>query len=154
MAAVHLIHGFLCCGKTTFAKELERRTGGVRISLDEWLIALTGDTVRLEQELVERLQAQMEELWPEFVTLGIDVILDFGFWRRQDRDQVRKKAEDIGAATRLYWIHCPDQVARERCRQRNAAQGGEYHVSDEGFDEMRSRFEPLDSEEEHELIES
>jgi hypothetical protein len=31
---------------------------------------------------------------------------------------------------------------------------GAYHISDEGFDEMRSRFEPLDPDEEHELIET
>lgn len=98
MATVHLVHGFLCCGKTTFAKAMERRTRDVRISLDEWLVALTGDPVRLEPELVERVHALTLQLWPEFVLRGIDVILDFGFWRRRHRDGVRRKAAGIGAA--------------------------------------------------------
>jgi predicted kinase len=154
MAAVHLIHGFVCCGKTTFAKELERRTGGVRISLDEWLMAVTGDPVHLDQELVERLHAQMLRLWPEIVDRGIDVILDFGFWRRRYRDEVRRKAADIGAASHLYWLRCPDDVARQRCLERNALREAAYHITDEAFDQMRSRFEPLDPDEEHELIET
>jgi predicted kinase len=154
MATVHLVHGFLCCGKTTFAKALERRTGGVRISLDKWLVALTGDPVRLEPELVERVHALTLQLWPEFVLRGIDVILDFGFWRRRHRDEVRRKAASVGAASHLYWVRCPDEVARERCRERNTVRVGAYHISDEGFAEMRSRFEPLDPDEEHELIET
>jgi predicted kinase len=154
MATVHLIHGFLCCGKTTFAKELESRTGGIRISLDEWMTELTGDPVHLDQPFVERIYAQMMRLWPQLAARGLDVILDFGFWRRRYRDEARAKAVAIGASVRLYRIWCSDDVARARCRERNKRLGASYHVSDEGFEEMRSRFEPLDPDEQHDVVET
>ena len=70
MATVHLIHGYLCSGKTTFAKELERHTSGVRSSLDEWMTALTGDPVHLDDELYERLYGLVMGLWPSITAAG------------------------------------------------------------------------------------
>lgn len=32
MSTVHLIHGFIACGKTTFGRKLEVETGGLRLS--------------------------------------------------------------------------------------------------------------------------
>ena len=41
-ATVYLICGFIGSGKTTFAKKLEKETGAIRITKDEWLISLFG----------------------------------------------------------------------------------------------------------------
>jgi predicted kinase len=35
---VYIICGFIGAGKTTFAKKLEKKTGAVRITKDEWSI--------------------------------------------------------------------------------------------------------------------
>ena len=35
---VYVLCGFIGAGKTTFARELEARTGAVRITKDEWLV--------------------------------------------------------------------------------------------------------------------
>lgn len=123
MATAHLIHGYLCCGKTTFAKELETRTGGIRFSLDEWMTTLTGDSVHLDDGHYERLYGLMMELWPKIVAGGLDVILDFGFWTRRRRDGARAAAAAVGASARLYLIQSPDDVARARCRERKPTVG-------------------------------
>jgi len=153
VATVHLIHGYLCSGKTTLAKELERRTGGVRFSLDEWMTAVTGDPIRLDDELYERLYGLVMGLWPSITEGGLDVILDFGFWTRRRRDEARAAATASGSSVRLYLVRCPDDIARARCRERNKNLGADYHISDEGYDALRSKFEPLGSDEEHELVE-
>jgi hypothetical protein len=153
VATVHLIHGYLCCGKTTFAKQLEKRTGGVRFSLDEWMTALTGDPVHLDDEFYERLYEMMMGLWPRIAAHGVDVILDFGFWSRRRRDEVRAAAAAIGSPARLYLVHSPKHLARARCRERNKDLGADYRISDEAFDALRSKFESLGSDEEHERVE-
>ena len=154
MGTVHLVHGYLCCGKTTFAKDLEEHCGGVRFSLDEWLIRLSGDVVHLDEELFERAYALITELWPRLVARGVDVVLDFGFWRRVRRDEARALAEGLGAVARLYWVRCPHEVARARCRERNLRLAGDYLIDDEAFDRLRERFEPLQPDENFELIET
>lgn len=39
MPTVHMIHGFVGVGKTTFAKKLQQEVNAVRFSPDEWMIA-------------------------------------------------------------------------------------------------------------------
>jgi predicted kinase len=153
MATAHLIHGYLCSGKTTFAKELEQRTGGVRFSLDEWMTALTDDAVHLDDALYERLYGITMGLWPRIVERGLDVILDFGFWTRRRRDEARAAAAAVGSPARLYLVQSPDDIARARCRERNRRPGADYRISDEAFDALRSKFQPLGPDEEHEEIE-
>jgi predicted kinase len=152
---VHLIHGYLCSGKTTFAKQLEQRSGGVRVSLDEWMIRLTGENVRHDDEIYERLYALMAEIWPRIVVAGVDVVLDYGFWKRARRDDARAAATQLGAPHRLYWVRCPDIVARARCRERADATGDvHYYIDDKAFDVLRTKYESLAPDEPYELIET
>lgn len=151
---VHLIHGYLCSGKTTFASELERRCAGIRLSLDEWMIRLTGEPVHLDDDLYERLYRLAAELWPRIAGRGIDVVLDFGFWRRARRDEARATAAEIGVPVRLYWVRCPDAEARRRCLERNRTPGADYYIDENGFEALRAKYEPLGSDEEYQVVET
>lgn len=151
VAAVHMLHGYLCSGKTTFARELEATTGGVRISLDDWMIELTGDDVHLDDELYERLFHMVTDFWPQLAARGLDVILDFGFWTRGRRDATRAAAASVGARVHLYSVSAPDEVAKARCRDRVA---GGYVLGERGFDALRSKFEPLEPDEDHVVVET
>jgi predicted kinase len=153
MATVHLIHGYLCSGKTRFAKELEKRTGAIRLSLDEWVIAVSGENEHLDDQIYERVLGLVTDLWPRIAERGVDVVLDFGFWRRAERDAARAQAARVGAAAKLYLVHCPDDVARERCRRRNERlQQGQYRIDDNAFEMLRSKFEPLDPDEPYQVL--
>jgi predicted kinase len=152
VATVHLIHGYLCSGKTTFARQLEERLGGVRYSLDEWVTALTHDPVHLDDELYERLYALAMDLWPRIADLGDDVILDFGFWSRRRRDEALYQVTASGHRPRLYSVVCPDEVARSRCRERNAQASSDYRISETAYDELRGKFEPLGTDEPADIV--
>lgn len=144
MSTVHLIHGFIACGKTTFAKKLEVVTGGLHLSLDDWTIGLTGDAVHLERPFLDRLWRLLAELWPQILASGTqDVILDFGFWSRAHRDDARTRAFAIGAEAILYDVTCPDDVGRERSRQRNDEASRGYVIDADAYDSLRASFEPL-----------
>lgn len=82
MPTIHLIHGYLGSGKTTFARRLEAETGGLRISIDDWTSTLSNDPVHRDRELFERVWRLMAHLWPSIAQSGTqDVILDFGSGR-------------------------------------------------------------------------
>ena len=152
-ATVHLIHGYVCSGKTQFAKELQERTGAIRLSIDEWLTAISGDNRDLDDEFFERVQRLLMDLGARIAERGTDVILDFGFWRREYRDDVRARAAQVGAVSKLYWVCCPEEVARERCWRRNERiEQGDYFFDENAFDMLRSKFKPLDPDEPHEAI--
>ena len=106
--------GFLGTGKTTFARELERSTGGVRISIDEWTIGLSGDDFTLDSELFSRTWNLLTGLWPRIARAGADVISDFGFWRRELRD-----GQHVGSTRgwrwgHPWWVHVRCSLLRKR----------------------------------------
>jgi predicted kinase len=88
----------------------------------------------------------LNDIWPQLAKAGLDVVLDCGFWQRTHRDEVRQRADSIGAATCLYWLRCPDEIALARCLQRNGAPGA-FLFSAEGFHWLKTRFEPPDPSE-------
>jgi predicted kinase/predicted N-acetyltransferase YhbS len=149
---VHAIFGYLGSGKTTLARQLEYRTGGVRLSIDEWTIGLSGDDVNLDPDIFSRTWGLLGELWPRVIRSGVDVILDFGFWARAGRDEARGMAASLGAEFRLYSVTCNDETARARCIRRNDIES--YSIDDSTFDLLRAKFEPLGGDEVSIVIES
>jgi predicted kinase len=148
MATAHLLHGYLGSGKTTLARRLERENNAVRFTPDEWMARLFGEDPPAEifQEKVSTVLQLLEPLWIRCLALGVDVVLDYGFWRRSERDHTRQVAEGLGAKAVLYHLRCDDQEARSRVERRNGAGAGLY-IAPATFEVLRDRFEPLDADE-------
>jgi predicted kinase len=145
MPTAHLIHGYLGAGKTTFARQLERDIPAIRFSHDEWMVRLYGNDPPIEHfaDFYRRICEQVEEIWPRCLELGIDVVLDFGFWSRQERNETRAKISTIGAQTRLYRLACLDDEAWQRIEKRNANLQGSLTIDRNAFEGFKERFEPL-----------
>jgi predicted kinase len=150
MATAHLIHGYLGAGKTTFSQRLERETSAVRFTHDEWMRRLYGDDPPEQQfaEWADRVSSLMEELWRRCLQVGVDVILDFGFWSRAERDRIRSAVIELGAEFRLYRLASPDSsVAWERIQSRNAASDRSLYIAANTFSVLKARFQPLGDDE-------
>lgn len=118
---VYLICGFIGAGKTTFAKKLEERTGAVRITKDEWLIRLIGNdpTVDGFADLDRKVCDLSRDVAFRLAEKGVTVILDEGFWAKEQRDEMRRRAEDVGARAVVYLLDTPIETVRERVARRN-----------------------------------
>lgn len=150
MATAHLIHGYLGAGKTTFSQRLERDLPAVRFSHDEWMSSLFGDDPPAARfaMLHGRVLALMAAVWMRCLVLGVDVVLDTGFWTRAERDQVRDQVAGAGADYRLYELTCPEARAWARIEARNRDLGGSLLITRNTFEVLRARFEPLADDEE------
>lgn len=162
MATLHLIHGFCGSGKTTFAKKLEKKLDAIRLNVirfthDEWMVAFFGinppkDHFKKYSENIESLIFKFTE---QLLRLGIDVILDYGFWSRSSRDAVRKFAVKVKVDFKLYKLECPLEVMRKRIAKRTERMPpGELLITDKTFKTLRSRFEPLEKDEKHVVVSS
>lgn len=150
MPTAHLIHGFLGVGKTTLARRLAETVPAIRFSHDEWMARLYGNDPPVEHfpEFYRRVSEQLEQIWPRCLELGVDVVLDFGFWTRRERDAFRAKVAAVGALARLYQVTCYEEEAWRRIEERNADLQGSLYIARNTFEILRRRFEPLGSDEE------
>jgi predicted kinase len=149
MPTAHLIHGYIGAGKTTFARRLEQELPAVRFSHDEWMTRLYGDDPPVDQfpDFHERVSKLIDAYWTRCVDLGLDVVLDLGFWSRHQRDETRAAAVALGASARLYRLECPDEEAWQRVATRNLNLEGNLRIVRNTFDILKSRFEPLGDDE-------
>lgn len=124
MATLHLICGLPCAGKTTFARQLEREQPALRFTPDEWHIRLFGMDFAEDEPLHDARHNLIETLQWELairaLALGVNVILDFGFWAQSERENFRTQAAKLGASSQLHYLAVPEHILLERLNSRNA----------------------------------
>ena len=152
MATVHLLCGQPGSGKTTFARELEEMHKAVRYTYDEWMIQLYGRSPEQFEALFNRVSSLIWRIATRNLALGTDVILDKGFWRKRDRENVRQAAAAIGAESKLYFLDAPIDVLRKRILTRSKSDEDALWINVQAFTEFINRFEPPNDDEDFILI--
>lgn len=149
---VYLICGFIGAGKTTFAKMLEKKTGAVRITKDEWSIRLIGNDPTIDgyAEWDHKICALSRDFAFSLAEKGIDVIIDEGFWEKELRDEMKRKVEALKATVITYYVDTPVEVMRERVLEKNSTLTKDsFKISLEMLDGYLKYWEPPSEDEEH-----
>ena len=122
MPNLHLMIGLPCSGKTTLARRIAAETGAFLFSTDAWHLRLYGDDLGQDGHMVNhrKIEALLWEVAAHALSAGCDVILDFGFWTREQRDLYRRRAEALGAVCVPHYLNVPMEELRRRIRERNA----------------------------------
>lgn len=142
---LHLTVGLPCSGKTTLAKQLEQKYSALRLTPDEWHVRLYGqDAVEQEHdarhELIEAIQWDVAT---RALTLGLDVILDFGCWVRVQRDEYRLRAEQLGTEFKIHYLATPQKMLLSRLAARNAnLPSGTFYIPETKLEGWFKIFEP------------
>lgn len=150
MAKIHLMHGYIAAGKTTLAKKLEHELNAVRFTTDEWMVKLYGCTPAPEkyQEYESRIKEIIWELTAELIRKDINVILDFGFWRADERKQAIKRAKELNTSALFYVLEPDLNQLQIRNKQRNVTQSdNQLIINDEAFSSLQEYFEPITKDE-------
>ncbi|MCP3028555.1 ATP-binding protein [Halobacillus sp. A5] len=151
MATLHLMVGLPCSGKTTLARKLETKHSALRLTPDDWHAGLghhygynmTESDESLHNVRHDAVESLMWKVAARVLVLGVDVILDFGLWSRKEREELRCRAEELGADIKIHFMDVPEKVLFERLRNRNAHKPDESFVIPEAkLKEWIQTFEP------------
>lgn len=154
MATVFLLCGLPGSGKTTLARQIERARRAIRLAPDEWIAALFGPDIQQRDPETfrgparDRTEALQRELAGHLLSLGVDVILENGFWGRSERDEYRAWARARDARVALRYLEVPREELWRRLEARNAALSpGTFHVERHELDGWFDHFEAPTAEE-------
>ena len=152
----YVICGFIGAGKTTFARKLEKETGAIRITKDEWMIQIFGNKITSGKNF-EVYDHNIIELTRnisfKILKSGGDVILDEGFWAKSQRDDIKKKIINVGAKPIFYYVECPIEKMKERVATRSKIPPEDsFEINEEMFDEYLKYWEPPTKEEDILLV--
>jgi predicted kinase len=153
---VYMICGFIGAGKTTFARMLEKETGAVRVTKDEWMVQIFGNTPPKDNfaEYDSKVTKLAQDLAYRLVQAGVDVILDEGFWEKSYRNEVRKKIHAVGGEPMLYYVRQPIELMRKRTIERSKSPPSDSFVITEAeFNEYLKQWEPPEEGEGYVLAE-
>lgn len=120
MPKVLIMCGKICSGKSTYAEKLKLENKAVILSVDELTLAL------FENQAGEKLDFYVEKLKEYFlkksldiVEAGADVILDWGFWTKKERDYAREFYDSRNISYQFYYMNVGIDEWKKRILKRN-----------------------------------
>ncbi len=137
MAKVIMTCGKICTGKSTYSEKLRRELKAVVLSVDEITLALFEDDIGdKHDEYVERAEQYLFGKSLEIIENDIDVILDWGFWQKAEREYAREFYRKNGVKSEFHYIDISDDEWKSRLAKRNKmVEAGEIsaYFVDEGL---------------------
>ena len=135
-----MICGLPGSGKSTLASKLETNLPALRLIPDDWIERMNLDGHKPgKRKLVEELQLDVAL---KALRLGLNVVLENGFWSKHEREQCRKKAASVGAEIKLHFLDVSPAELKERIEKRNKnLQNGEMYVDPDKIDLWLQKFE-------------
>lgn len=123
MSKVIMMCGVCGSGKTTYAKKKEQE-GYIRLSIDEEMWKLYGRKgIDYPEEQYEKLSEQVEAaLQKKLLSLiqqGKDVVIDFSFWSKENRNVYKELIQKAGAETELVYMKVSKELLQKRLHKRN-----------------------------------
>lgn len=160
MSKIIAICGKICCGKSYYAKQIKEQENAVILSIDE----VTYDLIDNEQgefydAFAERVNKYLMKKAAEIVKADCNVILDWGFWTKAERQETTKYFNQFGIDVEWHYVDI-ERSRRERLiEERNAkiknGNGGSNFYVDEGLmEKLLSKFEEPTREEMNVWIEN
>ena len=146
MAKVYILCGKICSGKSTYSQKLRKSQKAVILSVDDITLTLLGqnggDTLDV---YVEKLEQYFFQKSVEIIETGINVILDWGFWTKAERDFAKEFYNCRGIGYEFHYISISDGEWYRRLDRRNndvlEKKSDAYYVDEGLAEKFKSIFE-------------
>ena len=152
MATIHLMVGFIGFGKTTIAKELEKRLSAVRFTHDQIMVEKYGrnpDDFNTKYKIVDDF---IKTAAKECIGQNRDVIMDYGLWTHQKRNDYYQWAKTLTDHVVFHVVNCDLQTAKRRVSERTQNDKTALIIDEKTFDSFSGQFEPWDSTDNYPVI--
>lgn len=103
------------------------------LGTDLWDHQARGRVESLQWDLAERL-----------LPMGQSVVIEWGTWSREERDELRDGARELGATVELHYLHAPLQVLKARVEERGRE---DPPIAGQQLLAWAQKFEPPDDDE-------
>lgn len=148
-----LVAGPTGAGKTTAARAIAARFGGVVFSIDEWMNNLFWIDCPQKNDLpwaldrIARCEAQIAAVAAQLAATGVSAVLDLGFTQREHRQAWLARAKAAAVSVELEVLDLPTDERWKRVRDRNRGESAthSFEVTREMFDMMEQRWEAPDA---------
>ncbi|WP_420547623.1 AAA family ATPase [Curvivirga sp.] len=155
MSKIHLIVGNVGAGKSTYASILAQQERAHIFTIDDWMGNLfwmdapEEETYQWALERTVRIEKQILKETQSIVSLGVHVILDMGFFSKEQRRRVIEAFDPEPNEILVHYLDVDQETRWQRVEKRNLEKTGTYRfeVPREIFDFCETIFEPLTSEE-------
>lgn len=141
-----LLCGLPGAGKSTLAKKLAKEMPAVVMSPDQEMY------VRDISFFDEKARAEIEaEQWQQALKLaksGSNVVLENGFWGREERDKLRLEAHALGLRIELRYLNVPFEELWRRVDARNKKEDDkDAELTRERLEQSASQLQAPDEQE-------
>jgi len=141
-----LMVGLPGAGKTTRAEELAIANRALRLTPDQWMIPLFGDSMADGKRFV--VEGRLISVALQALRLGTSVVLDYGLWGRDERSALRWLARSAGASCQVVYLPVDKDVQLVRIARREAtAPDQTFPMSESDVDHWREQFQVPDAAE-------
>lgn len=127
-------------GKTTYAKRLESE-GWTRLSFEVEFWD-RGITTMPSARVVAEVAAELKVRLLHHVAAGNDVVLDFGFWFRRQRDEYRALLAPQGIVPETVYIATSLETILSRVGDRHGRWADDWPLTEQTAVEYFAKFEP------------
>ncbi len=114
VARMVLTCGLAGAGKSTHARALEAQ-GWTRFSIDgeAWRLGFT-EAAAIPAGVAREIRVRQRAAIADALDAGADVVVDYSFWSRAQRDDYRALGEAHGAVVEVVFFDTPEPVLRRR----------------------------------------
>ncbi len=120
MAKVIMTCGKICSGKSTYAQKLRVSEKAVILSVDEITLTLFGgDAGEKHNYYVEQAEKYLFNKSLEIIDIGVNVILDWGFWTSAERKYAKEFYKSKNVKCEFHFIDINNEEWEKRRNIRN-----------------------------------
>src|SRR5579864_741763 len=135
--------GLPAAGKTSRARQLASEWSALRLTPDEWMIPIFGQV----QPGGKRNVVEGRLIWLALSALriGVNVVLDFGVWGKDERSALRALAASVGASSELVYLQVDEEEQWRRIQGRSLTDTATtFEITKEDLEPWRQIFQPPD----------
>ncbi len=120
MSKVILICGKICAGKTVYAQKLIKENNAVLLSSDELISSLFHPNENeYHDKIIKNVHEYLLNKSVEILGCGADVILDWGFWTKVERNHINEFYSKKNIQNEWYYLDISKEKWLKNIEQRN-----------------------------------